>query len=194
MHYIKSNVAEAQPVNVPYLVDVTEQLEPHVLCRLYSWYTVLFSSPNPFRYKLFLKHDLAVEYLMEAKRSIARYKHLSDAQVHALYDVCGGVPWYVMARNEDGMAFMEGALVNQGTGVAPQPHLSRVSTAIHDDDFYMLVHLYRTEPDPLKKQRYRYEPASGFVLGELRKINEAAVSERYSQTPLLGSQRARAIL
>jgi hypothetical protein len=188
---------------VPFLVDVTEQLEPHVLCRLYSLYTVVLSSPNPFKYKQFPKHDLVGEYLMEpwklhqliaAKRSIARYKHLSDAQVHSLYDFCGGVPGYVLVRNEDGMAFMEDALMNQGTGAAQQLHGARFSTTIDDDELYMLVHLYRTEPDPLKKQRYRYESASGFVLGELTKINEAAVSERYSQKILPGGQRSRAFL
>jgi hypothetical protein len=180
---------------VPFLVDVTEQLEPHVLCRLYSLYTVVFSSPNPFKYTQFPKHDRAGEYLMEpwklhqliaAKRSIARYKHLSDAQVHSLYDVCGRVPGYVLARNEDGMAFMEDALMNQGTGAVL--HYNRRRRTLHARS------LIPNRTRPLKKQRYRYEPASGFVLGELMKINEAAVSERYSQKILPGGQRSRAIL
>jgi hypothetical protein len=187
LHDLQRGVADL-PEDLPFLVDLDTEEEPDVWGRQYSAYTIVFSSPNPRRYKNFLKNPKSGECLMqpwslysilEAKHQLACYRDLTVEAVTAMYEVYGGVPRYVLERNRQGVMGMNRALADKGATVAEQLYGVVAPTSIHDQQSYMLVHMYRTEADPLEEQLYRYQPASQFVLNGLIRINEGAVLARF---------------
>jgi hypothetical protein len=167
------------PDDLPFIVDLAEDCEPDVWAAQCSAYTIAFSSLNVRKYKHFRNRGRCVEYLlqpwelhhlMEARGSVARFTHITEDSVRDLYRVYGGVPKFVLEKNADGVSHMLSALQRFGAAVADDLHRHRVLTIAYDDEQYSLVHVYRTEEDPLQAQLYRYEPASAFVAGRLEEL------------------------
>jgi hypothetical protein len=167
------------PDDLPLIVDLAELCEPDVWAAQCSSYTILFTSLNVRKYKHFRNKGQCVEYLLqpwtlahllEAKRSLTRFTHLTEDSVRDMYGIYGGVPYFVLEKNADGDSHMLSALQRFGAAVADDLHCHRVLTIAYDDAQYSLVHVYRTEEDALQAQLYRYQPASAFVADRLEKL------------------------
>ena len=168
------------PSGVPYLCDISEKALPYM--DYIDWepsYTVVFSSPNPERFKELVKLNQSVilvmppwdaEEIVAAQTLLTCYKGLSLDVVKSQFTVYGGVPRYVLEKASEGVAPMEDAFSRKGAGTARR-HFRGEETTVDSDVSHMLT---RIDPaDDCTFVGRNYSAASVYVLERLFALHQS---------------------
>ena len=160
---------------IPHFVDFPEKNTPSVLG---STYRVVFSSPNPARFKELLKGDGAkgfiqppwsLKEILEAHNKIQSYREKYDIKtVRSQYDIYGGVPRNVFAHSCDGADPMIEALDEKATYVI-DASIGCKMRMIDSEASYMIMHLYPRNTEDFSSTRSVLKPASQWVIDELER-------------------------
>ena len=160
---------------IPHLVDFQEITSPSYLsssCR------VVFSSPNPDRFKEILKGDHAKGFIqppwvlreiLDAHTRISRYReNVHINVVRSQFNIYGGIPRYVLAQAYKGDSIMSAALSRKAAEIINV--LMNLALLMKDDKVsYIILHLYPKNSDDYSFDGGILLPASPWVVEELER-------------------------
>ena len=187
---------------IPHFVDLIETTYPTFIGPSYR---VVFSSPNPDRYKElqkgsrsegFLQPPWTLAEILEARSSIRQLREsFYEGHVRRLFDIYGRIPRFLFADN----IFQCHIGLNEAirsTGRAVIEGILDANLGSNDDaKFHMIIHMFPYDSEKFSFLGYRLLPASPYVLDELDRLDilkldaNNAAYRRWRQVPSEASYR-----
>ena len=164
--------------NLPLIVDIEEKMYPTVIG---PRFTLVCSSPDRKRYKVFQKSDRFKGYvqppwtlfeLVDAHKKIVVLKKYDLDVVHSQFAIYGGVPREVFQRGTYGDSSMVQAIRMKGASALSLFLLQDWEKAHNDNDLTpVLLHIDTTDHDTFCLEKGYLRPASGYVVSMLKERN-----------------------
>jgi hypothetical protein len=162
----------------PYLVDFREEREPSPTIGLF---TVVFSSPDPKRYKQMMKDSVrASRYVMpvwtlEELVQLNEIHHISLEEITQRFDLIGGVPRQIFSgKLKDVQTEVTNSLNRKGAEIAE--HLFEQGFGLRDETIsYSLIHLHPDREDGYCTRNDTYEFASPDIWKRLYDLHHRVI-------------------
>jgi len=162
---------------LPLFVDMEEKSNPTLRGALF---TVVFSSPNPDRYKElmkkpnskgFLHPPWSMDEILDAHMKIKRLHQYDAKVVCSQYAIYGGVPRELFDESAGGATNMLAALETKGLYAVNAMLRGHWQQPKDDDASHMILHMVPRVKGELTYKRHLLQPASAYVVSWLKELD-----------------------
>ena len=182
--------------DIPYFVDLKSLDLPFWTSFWDPLFTIVFSSPNPLRFKEFLKKPKSVrlvmppwslEDILAAREAITAFQSLNETVVLEQFNLYGGIPRYVLEKALEGGSRMEEAIDQKGLAIASQVFLIPMGSGDENDISHTLAHMF---PEKDNFTGYKYRPASQYVARRLITLHGEIFRTKMKEMVKFGRDRS----
>lgn len=151
IYYIQPNKTttllriQCMTIKCPYLVDLRDRQEPAAKLGLY---TVVFSSPNPSRYKQFMKqYEISRRYIMptwsyEESQTLNEIRNIPEEELYARFELVGGVPRLIFSLDLQQLSDMISKTLNEKGSLIANKFFTSGYQMSDDEISYLIIHLH----------------------------------------------------
>ena len=173
---------------IPFYVDIVGASEPLPSMVDSSAYTIIFSSPDPRRHKVFLKGRGSITYVSEpwskieidkSWELITHFHTVSKEVVDSQFKLYGGVPRYVFDKADEGDEAMSKAILAKGRGACVALITLSLGAGLDSHMSHTVVHMYVRKSGDKCSDQVCFLPASPTVTRVLTELYRNKLIEKF---------------